>query len=721
MLRKIALFLLVALNLSFAAQADEGMWLLNKLHQLNLNDKGLELSPEEIYAINQSSIKDGIVGLTMESNPFRFFCSGEIISSQGLFLTNHHCGYRQVQQHSSIENDYLSNGFWAQNHGEELYNKGMAVSILSEIRDVTERIAPELENIADFKERNEKIRELSKVIEDEVNETSHYKSIVKPMFEGNQFYLFIYEVFTDIRLVGAPPSSIGKFGGDTDNWMWPRHTGDFTLFRIYAAPDGKPAAYSPDNKPYQPKHHFPISLQGVQKDDFAFVIGFPGSTDRYLTSFGIEESLEHSYPVRIEARGKKLDVMKKHMNASDKVRIQYASKYAGISNYWKYFIGQTKGLKALKVYDKKQAFEAELGQWILADEQRTTKYGNALKDIQESFEARREIAKTQQYYGEGLFGIEALLLPRRFNELRKVLENKESSDEDIAKAVENAKATADAFFKDYDSATDYDLFVAMMTLFTEGVPVEQQPELILKLSKKAKGDFTRIADKFYEKSIFTSPERFQEFLAKPKAKTLAKDPFTELWEASYQKYIALNTPLAPINAKLAEGKRLFVAASMEYQDEKALYPDANSTPRFTYGYVGDYKPADAVHYNYYTTIDGIMEKEDPTNDEFIVDDHFKKLYRAKDFGMYADKDGNLWVNFITNNDITGGNSGSGVFNARGELIGTAFDGNWESMSGDIAFEPELQKCINVDIRYTLWVIDKYAGAKHLINEMTIIR
>ncbi len=721
MLRKISSLLFVFLSIQMAVQADEGMWLLNKLHQINLNEKGIQLSPDEIYSINQSSLKDGIVGLTMESNPFRFFCSGEIVSNLGLFITNHHCGYRQIQQHSSIENDYLSNGFWAQNHQEELYNKGMAVSILVEIRDVSDRVLPELETTSNFKERNEKLNELSKIIADEVNESTHYKSIVKSMYEGNQFYLFIYEVFTDIRLVGAPPSSIGKYGGDTDNWMWPRHTGDFTLFRVYSGPDGKPASFSPDNIPYVPKHHFPISLQGYEKDDFAFVIGFPGTTDRYLTSFGIRESLDDTYPVRIALRGMKLDVMKKHMNASDKVRIQYASKYAGISNYWKYFIGQTKGLKALKVYDKKQAFEAELSEWIAANPKLSEKYGNALIDIETSFAEKQSYAKTIQFYGEGLFGIEALTFPRRLSSLKKVLEKKDSTPEELEKAIADARASAESYFKDYDKETDIDLFVAMMSMFTEGVPLIDQPEMVVKLSKKAKGDFEKIAKTFFEKSIFVDQEKFMAFLDKPNAKKIEKDPFTELWESAYAKYIALNSVLTPVNEKLASAKRLFVDASMQFHGSKELYPDANSTPRFTYGYVGDYKPADAVYYSYYTTIDGIMEKEDPNNDEFIVDERFKQLYQAKDFGIYAAKDGNLWVNFITNNDITGGNSGSGVFNARGELIGTAFDGNWESMSGDIAFEPELQKCINVDIRYTLWVIDKYAGASHLINEMTLVR
>lgn len=721
-MKKFFLVLSLLTSLQFIGLADEGMWLLNKLNQLNLSEKGFQVSADDIYNINKSSLKDGIVGLGNASSPFRFFCSGEIISSEGLFLTNHHCGYGQIQQHSSLENDYLTNGFWAMNRGEELANPGLVVSILVEMRDVSDRVNATLSKDLSYSDREKKIAEVSKAIVAEISAENNLGVIVKAMYEGNQFIAFIYETFKDVRLVGAPPSSIGKFGGDTDNWMWPRHTGDFTMFRIYADKDGKPAEYSNDNVPYKPKHHFPISLKGYEKNDPAFVIGFPGSTDRYLTSYGIQESLDHTYPVRIECRGKKLEIMDKHMDQSDKVRIQYASKHARVSNYWKYFIGQTKGLKANKVYDKKVKFEQDLTTWINQDPARAEAYGQALPKIAKAYGDKQSLAKTTQYYGEGLFGIEAMMQSGGFvRSLLPLLEDKAADQKKLGSVLTNLKASSADYFKDYDAATDQEMLSELLKLFTAKVPVEHQPEYLIKLNKKYKGDFTEFAKAFFARSIFVDQSKLENFLNNPSAKVLAKDPAVILFKSVIEKHTALQSSIVPINQELNTGRRLFVAASLEYRKGQVLYPDANSTPRFTYGFVGDYSPADAVRYTYYTTIDGILQKEDPTNDEFVVDAKLKELYTKKDWGRYADKSGNLWVNFITNNDITGGNSGSGVFNSRGELIGTAFDGNWESMSGDIAFEPVLQKCINLDIRYTLWVIDKLAGAKHLVDEMTLVQ
>ncbi|MCF8294643.1 MAG: S46 family peptidase [Bacteroidales bacterium] len=720
-MKKLILVWMLLSVVNFAAIADEGMWLLNKLNQLTLSEKGFQVSAEDIYSINHSSFKDGIVGLGSTTNPFRFFCSGEIISSEGLFLTNHHCGYGQIQAHSSPEHDYLTNGFWAMSKEEELVNPGLTVSILVEMRDVTAQVNAELNAEMTYADREKKIAELSKTIVSKIQEESGFGAIVKHMYEGNQFIAFIYQTFKDVRLVGAPPSSVGKFGGDTDNWMWPRHTGDFSMFRIYADKEGKPAEYSADNVPYKPAHHFPVSLKGYEKNDPAFVIGFPGSTDRYLTSYGIQENLDHVYPVRIECRGKKLEVMDKYMDQSDMVRIQYASKYARVSNYWKYFIGQSRGLKALNVYEKKKTFENELAAWINKDVKRKAIWGNAIQLIADSYAKKQSLAKTTQYYGEGLFGIEALTQPAGMvRNLIPLLEAEKADPEAIRKVTEQLKASAEAFYKDYNATLDQEMMWQILQLFTSNVPVEHQPELLIALNKKFKGDFKSYAAKFFASSIVVSKEKYLAFLDNPSLKALKKDPAVLLFQASIDKHTELQKGLGPINQDLNTGRRLFVAASLEFKKNQVTYPDANSTPRFTYGYVGDYSPADAVRYNYFTTINGILEKEDPTNDEFIVDAKLKQLVLAKDFGKYADKSGDLRVNFTTNNDITGGNSGSGVFNAKGELIGTAFDGNWESMSGDIAFEPELQKCINLDIRYTLWVIDKLAGAGHLVNEMTLI-
>lgn len=720
-MKRILLVITLLSLVRFAGYADEGMWLLSRLNQLNLGEKGFQVSADDIYNINQSSFKDGIVGLGNSAAPFRFFCSGEIISSEGLFLTNHHCGYGQIQFHSSPDHDYLTNGFWAMSKEEELANPGMVVSILVEMRDVSEQINKELSQTMSSPDRDKKIAELSKAIVAKIQEETGLGSIVKPMYEGNQFIAFIYQTFKDIRLVGAPPSSVGKFGGDTDNWMWPRHTGDFSMFRIYVGKDGKPAEYSSENVPYQPKHHFPISLKGYEKNDPAFVIGFPGTTDRYLTSYGITENLDHVYPVRIECRGKKLEVMDKYMDQSDKVRIQYASKHARISNYWKYFIGQSRGLKALNVYDKKKNFETELTNWIQADAGRQASYGSALPLLAEAFASKQNLAKTIQYYSEGLYGIEALMQPAGLvRGLMPLLEAETQDPEAIKKATSQLKTAAEAFYKDYDATLDQEMMWQILNLFTAKVPVEHQPEYLVNLTKKYKGDYKAFAAKLFASSIVVDQAKYMAFLENPSLKVLQKDPAVLLFKAVSEKSGALQKELVPINEKLSTGKRLFVAASLEFRKNQVTFPDANSTPRFTYGYVGDYSPADAVRYNYFTTIDGIIEKENPENDEFIVDARLKQLYQQKDYGKYADKSGDLRVNFTTNNDITGGNSGSGVFNAKGELIGTAFDGNWESMSGDIAFETELQKCINLDIRYTLWVIDKLSGAGHLVKEMTII-
>jgi hypothetical protein len=719
--RKLFMLVVIVASLNVSVKADEGMWLLDMLHKLNMAEKGMVLTADDIYSINNSSLKDGIVGLGRASNPYRFFCSGEIVSDQGLFITNHHCGYGSIQSHSSPEHDYLTDGFWAMSKKEELANDGMVVSILVRMQEVSDKIIPELNKDMSEADRAAKIREISTDLINKAVDGTHYGAVVKSMYEGNKFYVFVYETFRDIRLVGAPPSSIGKYGGDTDNWMWPRHTGDFSMFRIYADEKGIPAEYSKDNVPYKPKHHFPVSMQGYENGSFAMVMGFPGSTDRYMTSYGIQENLDVTYPVRIALRGKKLDVMKANMNQSDKVRIQYASKYARVSNYWKYFIGQTKGLKRLNVYGQKKAFEDELLTWINADKTRSDKYGNPVKLIEEAYAGKKENAKYAQYYGEGLLGVEIVTHPAgAARSLGNILAAEMTDQNKLKAAVKSLRAGAKGFYKNYDLATDKQMLVEILAMFAANVPVEFQPAIVVSINKKHKGNFAKYAEKLFAKTVFAEEEKYMAFLDNPSLKVLKKDPAVLLFNSIYAKYIEIISAQDPYNQKLEIGRRDFVGAMLEYQKGQVGYPDANSTPRFTYGYVGDYKPADAVKFNYFTTIDGIMEKEDPGNDEFIVADRLTELYKNKDYGQYAAKDGNLRVCFTTNNDITGGNSGSGVFNDRGELIGTAFDGNWEAMSGDIAFEDELQKCINVDIRYVLWVIDKYAGATHLVNEMTLV-
>jgi len=704
-------------------RADEGMWLLSLINK-NYNEmkaKGLKLTPDDIYNINKACLKDAIVGLSNSQYAGGFFCTAEIISGEGLILTNHHCGFGSIQQHSSVEHDYLKNGFWAMNKSQELMNEDMTASILVRMEDVTDRVLKVVNDTMSETARASAINKISKEIEKEAMKDSHYDAWVKNMFDGNQFFLFIYETYKDVRLVGAPPSSIGKFGGDTDNWMWPRHTGDFSMFRIYTAPDGKPAKYTTQNIPLKPKHHLPISLKGVQKDDFSMVLGFPGRTQRYMTSYGIEETVDISNPIRIRVRTKKLELMKQDMSVSDKVRIQYAAKYAQSANYWKYSIGQNKGLKRLNVYEQKKALEDSLTKWIEADQARKTTYGEALYMIEKSFDAKKAINAANNYVLEALIqGAEVNFFPYQASGLFNLLKTSPTNTDAIKTAAADLKANAAEYFKDYNAATDKKILAAMLEMYYKDVAKEFHLDIFETINKKFKGDFNKYAEDLFTKSIFVDQAKYEAFLANPTLKVIEKDPAYILMSSSLAKYMAIQQ-MGGSNENMKKGTRLFVDGIMKMQPNKLFYPNANSCIRITYGSVGDYKPADAVHYNYWTTLKGYIEKEDSTSDEFVVPAKLKDLYYKADYGQYADKDGAMHVCFTTNNDITGGNSGSPVINGNGELIGTAFDGNWEAMSGDIKFETQLQKCINADIRYILFVVDKYAGATNLINEMTLVK
>lgn len=708
---------ILLLTTTVQLRADEGMWLpmlIERLNQRNLQEMGLQLTPEEIYSVNNSSLKDAIVSMGG-------FCTGEIISAQGLMLTNHHCGYDAIRENSSVEADYLTNGFWAMSKDEELANPGLFVSFLVRMEDVTAQVNEAIAGIENERERNQKFAEIARAIAAQAEEGTHYSAEVKSFYAGNEFYLFVYERFNDVRLVGAPPSSIGKFGGDTDNWMWPRHTGDFALFRVYAGPDGMPAEYSPDNIPLEPKHHLPVSIAGIEEGDFTMTFGFPGSTDRYLTSWGVEQALEKKNPTVVEIRDAKLDVLRKDMKADDATRIMYASKFAQIANYWKYFIGQTEQLKRLDVKSDKEALEADFQKWADADPARKAKYGQALEMLRTGTEKKEATVIGGTYVIEaGLVGADAILNAYRFSrQLEAYMAMEDSPEKEAMK--DNLKLGAAAFFEEANMATDEKLFAVTHELYSKNVPRDQQPAYMADLAGKQDGKWDKYAAKVYSKSIFTDKNRLTAFIEKPNAKTLEKDPMgkiaSDLFDV-YQGQAALN---AEANAMLAKGARLFQAGLREMMPNKDFYPDANSTLRASFGNVRAYEPKDGVKYKFYTTIDGKMAKEDPNDDEFIVPAGIAELAAKRDFGQYAHSDGSLRVNFISTNDITGGNSGSPVINGHGELIGLAFDGNWEAMSGDINFEPSVQRTISVDIRYVLWVIDKFAGAGHLINEMTLVK
>lgn len=680
-----------------------------------MKELGLELSAEQIYSINQASLKDAVGALDRGS------CTAELISPDGLLITNHHCAYEEIQFHSSLEHDYLKNGFWAMSREEELPNEGKTISFLIRMEEVTDQVFDKVTDNMTEEERLNSISEATRKIEAEATDGNHYEAYVRSMFAGNRYFLFVMETYMDVRLVGVPPEAIGKFGSDTDNWVWPRHTGDFSIFRVYTGPDGKPAKYSPDNIPLKSKHFLPISLDGYKEGDFAMILGFPGSTSRYITSYEVKELLDITHPNVIKIRGIKQELMMKDMMASEKVRIQYAYKYYTRStNYWKYSIGQSEGLENLNVISKKQEEEKIFSEWIKEDSARLNRYGKVLGMLEQTIDERKNLVNAQQYMNECIYqGMESVALAIEFLPLKGLLMSPDPDQEEVNQLVSELKEVAADFYKDYNMPTDKKVMTAMLGLMLEDVPLEFQPSFVADINEKYKGRIDKYVDMFFKKSIFPYESKMNEFLENPAERVLEKDPAFEAILSFLSKYRELIGENHRLDEQYAVGSRFYMKGRLEMEPERDFYPDANSTMRLTYGTVGDYKPRDAVYYDYYTTLEGVMEKEDPDNHEFIVPEKLKKLYEKSDYGPYAEN-GVLNVCFTTNNDITGGNSGSPVMNNKGELIGIAFDGNWEAMSGDVAFEPEIQKCINVDIRYVLFVIDKYAGAGHLIEEMSLV-
>ncbi len=717
-MRKLNLILLITFFIFNSAVAKEGMWLPSLIHKLNINTMqkmGCELSAEDIYSVNNSSLKDAIVALDRGS------CTAEVVSKDGLLLTNHHCGFGEIQQHSSVEHDYLRDGFWAKSREEELPNPGKTVTFLISVEDVTDKVLADVTNEMDEAERAKIIDAAQRKLEHEAKEDTHYEVYVRNFFNDNQYFLFVTETFKDVRLVGAPPQALGKFGGDTDNWMWPRHTNDFSMFRIYCGPDGNPAEYSEDNVPYHPKSYLPISLKGVKEGDFAMVFGYPGSTNRYKTSWGIDYTMKVTNTSRIVVREKKLEIIADYMATSQKAKIQYASKHARSANYYKNAIGQNQALTKLEIIKQKQDLENEFSTWLNADTARLSKYGEALKLIEESY-VDIEAEKSTAYMEEALIrGPEIFMFAFRASQLIKLLEKPEENKEQIETSCKRLKESLDGYFKDYDAATDQKIVAALLKIFAENNSSKFYPAFFTDIEKKYKGNYEKFAAKMFQNTIFDSKEELSAFLDNPSLKVLQKDMGFQASRDILNKYRSIAMSLSKDNELLLKGRRLFVAGLMEMNPDKKFYPDANSTMRLTYGSVMDYDPRDGVTYKYYTTTDGYLEKEIPGDYEFDVPSRMKELLLDKNFGQYGDEDGKLHTCFITDNDITGGNSGSPVINGKGELIGIAFDGNWEAMSGDLDFEENLQRCINVDIRFVLWVVDVYANAQNLIDEMTIIK
>ena len=704
------------------SKADEGMWMLTDLKEQNaavMREMGLEIPVDAIYSPDSISLKDAVVH-------FGGGCTGEVISKEGLVLTNHHCGYSYIQQHSSVEHDYLTDGFWAMNRQEELPCKGLSVTFIDRILDVTDFVQEQLAKDPDPQGINYLSPSYLKTVADrfalvEGIALPQGRSIeLKAFYGGNKYYLFVKTTYTDIRMVGAPPSSIGKFGADTDNWMWPRHTGDFSLFRIYAKPNGDPAPYSVTNMPLHVKRPLRISLQGYSEGDFAFVMGFPGRNWRYMISDEVEERMQTTNFMRIHVREARQDVLMKEMLRSDSVRIHYAAKYASSANYWKNALGMNEGLVRLKVLDTKKRQQEQL----LERGRQTgdTSYQAAFDRIRQIVRLRRPALYHQQAIQETMVnGMDFLKIP---NTTGLVTALKTKDKKRIRQAADSLKVTAERYFASVPfPEVERRVAKEMMRVYTRYIPQEQRIAIFQVIDKRFKGDTDKFIDACFEYSIFGSPANFAKFIRKPSLYKISNDWLVLFKYAVTDGLLKTALDMRDANRDYDNAHKTWVKGMMDLKraNGQALYPDANSTLRLTYGKVASYSPADGVVNEYATTLRGVMEKENPDNWEFVVPDRLKQLYREQDYGCYARPDGEMPVCFIVDTDNTGGNSGSPVFNARGELIGTAFDRNYEGLTGDIAFRPSSQRAACVDIRYTLFIIDKFAGASHLLQEMDIVK
>ena len=707
-LMKKLIIVLLSLSIFAGLKADEGMWMLPLIQKLNIqkiSGMGCTLNADEIYSDKNVSLKDAVI-------IFGNGCTGVVVSNQGLIFTNHHCGFEAIQQRSSVEHNYLKDGFAAEKLNDEIPCPGLTVKFLVRVQDMTERVLTQLPDTLIGKPRVTKQDSIIDAIEKETTKGNKLIARLKPFYSGNAFYLFVYEEYTDIRLAFTPSNSIGKFGGDTDNWMWPRHTGDFSVFRAYSAADGKPAAYSKDNIPYSPKRFANISNQGYAPGDYTMILGNPGSTNRYLSSWGVNYRMKSSNMARIEVRGAKQEVWKSFMRTDEAINIAYASKYARSSNYWKNSIGMNKAIVKLGIIDEKQAQEKMFVAWVNTSPERQAKYKNVLKTLEDGYTKIYPYGRAMYYLMESLSsGAE---MPRIALQAEKLI-SKNIPQDSLQKELTEA-------YKDYYPAVDEATLISMLTVYKKSVDADALPEFYKTIQKKFNGDFAKYAKYMYKKSAFTSLDKITKAIKKGDT-DFSNDPAI-VFAQDVRKTMELirGSEYSSANEKIKDAERLYENGIQAMAAEKgiALAPDANSTMRLTYGKVGGYKPADAVDYKYYTTTKGILEKEIQGDDEFDVPVKLKQAIKENNYGAYLDqKTGEMHVAFLSNNDITGGNSGSPIFNAKGELLGLAFDGNWEAMSGDIVFEPDLQRTISVDIRYIMFIMDKVGNAKRLIGELNI--
>ncbi|MCT4664205.1 MAG: S46 family peptidase [Flavobacteriales bacterium] len=722
-LKQLLVLAMLTCGFSLPSFADEGMWiplLLEKLNEAEMQDMGMELSAEDIYSINKSSLKDAIVH-------FNGGCTSEIISKEGLLLTNHHCGYGQIQNHSSVEHDYLKDGFWAKTRADELPNDHLSATFIKKIEDVSQAALEGVTDGMDEAKRNQIIRENIKKIKAKATEGTSFGATIKPFYKGNQYYLFLTETFTDIRLVGAPPSSIGKYGADTDNWMWPRHTGDFSIFRIYANKDNKPADFSKDNVPYKPAHSLPVSIKGLKEGDFTMVFGFPGRTDEYLPSYEIEQVLNILNPAKIEIRKTALEIIDNKMRSSQKIKIQYAAKQSSISNGYKKWIGESKGMKAVGALDKKMAYEKDFLIQVKGGKE-FNKYRNVLSDLKKLYDQKAPLILSRRYFIETNI-VTVSSQNKLWSKYRQIEGYNKLEDKD--KKKEKAQKLADSwlsdkkYWKDLDNGTDREVLAAVLSLNVKNLKEGQYPAYFKELYDKHDGNLKEGLRKAYAKSYFMNEEKFRKALEKNPVKAIKKfqkDPLYLIAKAGGDFYLnEIGPKYNAVQREIDKLMRTYMKAQMEVFSGKRFYPDANGTMRVSYGKVEGVSPKDAVTYAPYTYMEGLMAKYVPGDYEFDLPTRLIELYENKDYGVYADKNGKMPVCFIASNHTTGGNSGSPAINGKGELVGLNFDRIWEGTMSDLNYDVTRCRNIMVDTRYILFIIDKFAGASHLIDEMEIIR